>query len=332
MHRIDGPGATPDNRFTEGDPVTAVPATEVTADWLNAVQEEIVNVIQAAGIALDKQQNDQLLAAIREVGGNLSAWAKAFVASTSPAQARSALETGTAATRDVTTSPTDTTPGRVLTVGSLGLGEPILLTSSDDLDDIMSPGIYRHSQVNAPANTPVPEAGIVTVFTGEPSSFVVQVWRRRNGQVRKFQRVFDPNSGVWSSWVEFYHSGNIGENLVPTSRTISTGTGLTGGGNLSANRTISLASSHYPIGVGQTWQDVTSSRSANTIYTNTTGRSIFVVIFMNAQDAIAQVSSNGTNWVTVGRTGSSASSCSFVVPAGWRYRSTTSGYTWSELR
>lgn len=67
MHRIDGPGATPDSKFTEGDPVTAVPATEVTADWLNAVQEEIVNVIQAAGIALDKESNNQLQVAIRRL-------------------------------------------------------------------------------------------------------------------------------------------------------------------------------------------------------------------------------------------------------------------------
>lgn len=53
MHRIDGPGATsPGNQFTEGDPVSAVPATVVTADWLNAVQEEISGVIEGASIAL----------------------------------------------------------------------------------------------------------------------------------------------------------------------------------------------------------------------------------------------------------------------------------------
>lgn len=66
MHRIDGPGATVDNKFTEGDPVSAVPATVVSDDWLNAVQEEIVAVILSAGLTLSKANNAQLLAAITQ--------------------------------------------------------------------------------------------------------------------------------------------------------------------------------------------------------------------------------------------------------------------------
>lgn len=73
MHKIDGPGATPDNRFTEGDPAIALPATEVTADWLNAVQDEIVNVIESTGIVLDKEDNGQLLDALERVVGDVSA-------------------------------------------------------------------------------------------------------------------------------------------------------------------------------------------------------------------------------------------------------------------
>ena len=65
MHRIDGPGATQDERFTEGNPAAAIPATTVTADWLNAVQEEIAHVIEGAGNILDKANNAQLLAAVQ---------------------------------------------------------------------------------------------------------------------------------------------------------------------------------------------------------------------------------------------------------------------------
>ena len=65
MHRIDTASATVDNRFTNGNPSTAVAATVVSADWLNAVQEEIVSVIAAAGIPLSKSTNTQLLDAIR---------------------------------------------------------------------------------------------------------------------------------------------------------------------------------------------------------------------------------------------------------------------------
>lgn len=70
MHRIDAPGATPDNRFTEGDPVAAVPATEVSAAWLNSVQEELVAIVLEAGLSLDKGDDSQVLQAIRSLIGN----------------------------------------------------------------------------------------------------------------------------------------------------------------------------------------------------------------------------------------------------------------------
>lgn len=65
MHRIDGPGATLQNTFTEGDPQLAIPATTVTDDFLNAVQEEIVDVILTAGLALNKPDNTQLRQAVQ---------------------------------------------------------------------------------------------------------------------------------------------------------------------------------------------------------------------------------------------------------------------------
>jgi hypothetical protein len=65
MHRIDGPGATVDNKFTEGNPGTGTPATNVTADWATAIQEEIANVIEQTGVALNKAVNTQLYTAIQ---------------------------------------------------------------------------------------------------------------------------------------------------------------------------------------------------------------------------------------------------------------------------
>ncbi len=64
MHRIDHATAAPGDLFTEGNPATATPATTVTADWLNAIQEEVAAVIDAAGITLDKEDNTQLTQAI----------------------------------------------------------------------------------------------------------------------------------------------------------------------------------------------------------------------------------------------------------------------------
>lgn len=67
MHRIDGPGATVDNRFTDGDPVGGVQATMVTDDWANDVQEELMSILTAAGIAPVKGDQDQVLAAINQI-------------------------------------------------------------------------------------------------------------------------------------------------------------------------------------------------------------------------------------------------------------------------
>lgn len=65
MHRIDGPSATPSNQFTQGSPTGGVPATVVTADWLNDVQENVSRAVEGAGIPLEKGNFGQLLAAIR---------------------------------------------------------------------------------------------------------------------------------------------------------------------------------------------------------------------------------------------------------------------------
>ncbi|GAB1254589.1 hypothetical protein [Desulfovibrio falkowii] len=64
MHRIDSSTATPDGRFTEGNPTIPVAATTVTDDWLNAVQEELIAILAAAGIAPDKTNNAQVVDAI----------------------------------------------------------------------------------------------------------------------------------------------------------------------------------------------------------------------------------------------------------------------------
>ena len=67
MHRIDSSTATPDNRFTEGDPTIPIAATTVTAAWLNGVQEELVAILVAAGIAPNKASNVQVLSAILDL-------------------------------------------------------------------------------------------------------------------------------------------------------------------------------------------------------------------------------------------------------------------------
>tara|TARA_R110000787_G_scaffold168855_2_gene281557 strand:- start:817 stop:2175 length:1359 start_codon:yes stop_codon:yes gene_type:complete len=53
--------------FTEGNPAGAIPATDVPSWWLNMVQEELRNILIAAGINPDKADNTQVAAAIAQL-------------------------------------------------------------------------------------------------------------------------------------------------------------------------------------------------------------------------------------------------------------------------
>ncbi len=81
MHRIDHPTAVAvrpaaeaageSGYFTSGDPITGQEATWVTQTWLNDVQENIAQVIEAAGIALAKGDGSQLMLAIRLIASQV---------------------------------------------------------------------------------------------------------------------------------------------------------------------------------------------------------------------------------------------------------------------
>jgi len=64
MQKIAGAGATAQNTFTKGDPATGVPATEVTQEWLNTIQAELVYIVEQAGLTLDALDDTQLKVAI----------------------------------------------------------------------------------------------------------------------------------------------------------------------------------------------------------------------------------------------------------------------------
>ena len=85
----------------------------------------------------------------------------------------------------------------------------------------------------------------------------------------------------------------------------------------------------YDLGVGQTWQDMTASRSAGVIYTNTTGKPIFVkVVVTNTVNATSYVDNIGIcNHNT-------QTDFTVIVPNGSTYvlAGNVTFYNWSELR
>ena len=56
--------------FTDGNPVSGQAPTILTADYMNSLMLELLNVVKAAGITPGKTVYDQLLSAIRRIGQN----------------------------------------------------------------------------------------------------------------------------------------------------------------------------------------------------------------------------------------------------------------------
>lgn len=78
MYQIDNataatsqPASTPAGTagfFTDGNPATNVPATIVPAEWLNSVMMELVNLVLAGGLTLQKNSFSQVTSAVKAIG------------------------------------------------------------------------------------------------------------------------------------------------------------------------------------------------------------------------------------------------------------------------
>lgn len=111
------------------------------------------------------------------------------------------------------------------------------------------------------------------------------------------------------------------------------------GGNLPTRDVVKQAIAAIPdgIGIGQSWYDVTASRVGNTVYTNSTGRPIYVAMVTtgNGTASVYVTASDGTTWIKVGRaTGrDDGHSVAFVVPNGASYKVNDAAVeSWAELR
>ena len=102
-----------------------------------------------------------------------------------------------------------------------------------------------------------------------------------------------------------------------------------------------LATAITPIGVGQTWQSVTGSRAIGTTYTNSTGRTIVVIVSGTGGGAnglwAVTINSAVTYFTPSTYTASVWTACEFIVPSGQTYILTNQGsnatlQNWSELR
>lgn len=88
------------------------------------------------------------------------------------------------------------------------------------------------------------------------------------------------------------------------------------------------------LGVDQTWQNVTASRTLGVTYTNATGKPITVVVTWNSTSGTCTVDVGGVTVFVSPTSSTYLSPVTFVVPAGQSY--VVSGGTaflrWTELR
>ena len=108
---------------------------------------------------------------------------------------------------------------------------------------------------------------------------------------------------------------------------------------LLANLATAIATVPSGLGVGQTFQDLTSSRAIDgTTYTNSTGRTIFIEVYFDVgAGQVAQFKKGGALIQNFGNNAAVTTSLSFssIVLPGQTYSVTataTPGYSWHETR
>ncbi len=98
---------------------------------------------------------------------------------------------------------------KLLKYGDYGIGKPIALTVSDDLNSIKSPGIYQNTTGSNTTdnNYPTQEAGSLQVFRTNESTAVCQIYY---GYVTNSIHTRHFNGTAWSSWREGLNVGDYG--------------------------------------------------------------------------------------------------------------------------
>jgi hypothetical protein len=117
------------------------------------------------------------------------------------------------------------------------------------------------------------------------------------------------------------------------------GTGVVSGLKVAAGSGAGQAVNYdQVIGVGQTWQDVTASRSAGVTYTNTTGKPIevCVIALSTINPPTVKITVDGVGEIWGGHATGNTCGATIIVPNGSGYvvglGSNTSVSKWMELR
>lgn len=370
MHRIDTPTAQKDkfgagkNGFTRGNPQTGVQATALDDDYFDAVQEEIVGVIEGAGIALNKANRAQLLTALKKLflqsGNNLSeikaAGAAAIAATLSNIGALSTTGTAAAATklatpRTIAGKSFDGTANIAIAASDVGAlasnGTAAAATKLATARTIAGKSFDGTANISIGADDvgALPIAG--GTLTGPlaingthseplgPGGYRSCLLTPANGGIT------NPGGagiGLHSSGVIYFWNDNSGyaADLSPTLMSFRRPISSTGA--ISPGDYSNFDARYSKFGVGQAWTDVLSGRVSGTWYTNNTGKAIMVSVTTDyGPNAALNCQTGSAGTIAYPRGGGSEyiqHNATFIVVPGDTYRVTAAGTIgiWKELR
>lgn len=299
MHRIDTPTAQKDkfgagkNGFTRGNPQTGTPATDLDDDYFDMLQEELAGVVEATGVNLEKSKHNQLLTALKAL---LLSRAHPFA---------DIKADGAAAIAEA--------------LSNLGL-EDLAKTSANNT---FTGEVKFTLSVSLPANTAYKGIGLqawfdykqdkddtLTALSGKDVAGLLLYLGLTSAAKTDAKNTFTQKQTF---------SGSV---ALPSDTTLN-GTGL-------EYLFDSKLDASKALGTGQTWVNVTASRTSGVTYTNSTTRPICVSI-PETGDGDRGLYVGGV--LTAFARGADSDSTLFaIVPPGAQYIFSGAFSSWAELR
>lgn len=184
---------------------------------------------------------------------------------------------------------------------------------------LVSPAMTGSATLNGTTDNTVQLTGIVTTLGLEVGD-VIRIQYSGYDKLHTVESITDDNSII----VNYEHAGNRGDGSLKLTDTTT-----------SVTVTRIAKWFNAPVGLGQAWQGVTSSRAVGTTYTNTTGRTIVVIINTGTNNGLhAEVDGFPVYANYTGGSSLPRGSVTILVPHGSTYRLVSGGssWIWGELR
>lgn len=226
---------------------------------------------------------------------------------------------------------------------SLAVGNPLKIIKGAEFDtefNNIATAVATKADINSPALTGVPTAPTAVAGTNTlqvaTTAFVTDAVATGKVNTALTGVPTAPTAAVNTNTTQVATTAFVTAQIADDAPTKtgggasgSWGINITGNAATATNATTATSDSQH-LGIGQTWQDVSSSRVAGTTYTNTTGKPIMVNIYFAGSNSAIYAIVNGVSFCIAANGGFSMAG-TVLVPPSATY-SVGAFTTWHELR